>query len=53
LRSALPVGAVEIQQQFDQRALNRSFFAVMRRMGISKGFTNNQHFPTAGFETLF
>jgi predicted nucleic acid-binding protein len=28
-------------------------FAVMRRMGISKTFTNDQHFHAAGFETLF
>ncbi|HEY3914973.1 MAG TPA: hypothetical protein VGN61_10850 [Verrucomicrobiae bacterium] len=28
-------------------------FAVMRRMGISKAFTNDQHFRTTGFETLF
>jgi hypothetical protein len=28
-------------------------FAVMRRMGISKAFTNDQHFRAAGFETLF
>jgi hypothetical protein len=28
-------------------------FAVMRRMGISKAFTNDQHFRAAGFEILF
>jgi hypothetical protein len=28
-------------------------FAVMRRMGISKAFTNDQHFRAAGFEMLF
>ena len=28
-------------------------FAVMRRMGISKAFTNDQHFRAAGFEAMF
>jgi hypothetical protein len=28
-------------------------FAVMRRLGISKAFTNDQHFRSAGFEILF
>jgi len=28
-------------------------FVVMRRLGITKAFTNDQHFRTAGFETLF
>jgi uncharacterized protein len=28
-------------------------FVVMRRIGISKAFTNDQHFRAAGFETLF
>jgi predicted nucleic acid-binding protein len=28
-------------------------FAVMRRMGISRAFTNDQHFRAAGFEVLF
>lgn len=28
-------------------------FAIMRRLGISKAFTNDGHFRTAGFETLF
>lgn len=28
-------------------------FTVMRRLGISKVFTNDGHFRTAGFETLF
>lgn len=28
-------------------------FAVMRRLGITEAFTNDQHFKAAGFETLF
>ncbi len=28
-------------------------FAIMRRMGIFKAFTNDGHFRAAGFETLF
>jgi hypothetical protein len=28
-------------------------FAVMRRMKIKQAFTNDHHFRTAGFETLF
>jgi uncharacterized protein len=27
-------------------------FTIMRRMGISKAFTNDRHFRAAGFETL-
>jgi predicted nucleic acid-binding protein len=27
--------------------------AIMRRLGISKAFTNDGHFRAAGFETLF
>ena len=28
-------------------------FAVMRRLGIQRAFTNDRHFQEAGFETLF
>lgn len=28
-------------------------FAVMRRLGISEVFSNDRHFKSAGFETLF
>ena len=28
-------------------------FAVMRRLGLSRAFTNDAHFRAAGFETLF
>jgi predicted nucleic acid-binding protein len=28
-------------------------FAVMRRLGIDRAFTNDRHFREAGFETLF
>lgn len=28
-------------------------FAIVRRLGISKAFTNDRHFRAAGFETLF
>lgn len=28
-------------------------FAVMRRLGITKAFTNDRHFRAAGFENLF
>lgn len=28
-------------------------FVIMRRMGITRAFTNDRHFQDAGFETLF
>lgn len=28
-------------------------FAVMRRLGLTRAFTNDQHFQAAGFEILF
>src|SRR5665213_3263083 len=28
-------------------------FAVMRRLGISKAFTNDRHFKAAGFDPMF
>jgi predicted nucleic acid-binding protein len=28
-------------------------FVVMRRLGLTEAFTNDQHFSTAGFEVLF
>jgi predicted nucleic acid-binding protein len=28
-------------------------FAVMRRLGLTEAFTNDQHFTAAGFRTLF
>lgn len=28
-------------------------FVVMRRLGITKAFTNDRHFRAAGFEVLF
>jgi len=28
-------------------------FAVMRRLGLAKAFTNDRHFRAAGFENLF
>ncbi len=28
-------------------------FAVMRRLGLTEAFTNDQHFAAAGFTTLF
>ncbi len=28
-------------------------FAVMRRLGVAKAFTNDRHFRAAGFETMF
>lgn len=28
-------------------------FSIMRRLGVSKSFTNDRHFLAAGFETLF
>lgn len=28
-------------------------FAVMRRLGVMRAFTNDRHFQAAGFETLF
>jgi predicted nucleic acid-binding protein len=28
-------------------------FTIMRRLGITRAFTNDRHFRAAGFETLF
>ena len=28
-------------------------FTIMRRLGVTKAFTNDRHFRAAGFETLF
>jgi predicted nucleic acid-binding protein len=33
--------------------IDQSSFIVMRRLGIQRAFTNDQHFRAAGFETLF
>jgi uncharacterized protein len=33
--------------------VDQTSFAVMRRLGVSKAFTNDQHFGVAGFEVLF
>ena len=33
--------------------VDRLSFAVMRRLGITQAFTNDRHFRSAGFETLF
>jgi len=40
--------------QCDQAGLvDQVSFLVMRRLGITRSFTNNRHFRAAGFETLF
>jgi predicted nucleic acid-binding protein len=28
-------------------------FSVMRRLGLTRAFTNDRHFAAAGFEALF
>jgi len=33
--------------------VDRVSFAIMRRLGLSKAFTNDGHFRAAGFEKLF
>jgi uncharacterized protein len=33
--------------------VDQASFVVMRRLGLSKAFTNDRHFRAAGFETLF
>jgi predicted nucleic acid-binding protein len=33
--------------------VDQTSFAIMRRLGVSKAFTNDQRFGAAGFETLF
>jgi predicted nucleic acid-binding protein len=33
--------------------LDEVSFTIMRRMGLSKAFTNDGHFRAAGFEPLF
>jgi uncharacterized protein len=46
-------------QQYDQGRPGDSgivdciSFAVMRRLGLTEAFTNDQHFAAAGFTTLF
>jgi predicted nucleic acid-binding protein len=33
--------------------VDQASFVVMRRLGISRAFTNDEHFRAAGFETMF
>jgi predicted nucleic acid-binding protein len=35
------------------RIVDQISFAVMRRLGLTQAFTNDNHFRAAGFETLF
>ena len=37
----------------DAGIVDQVSFIVMRRLGITRAFTNDQHFRAAGFETLF
>ncbi|HEX4125734.1 MAG TPA: hypothetical protein VHY37_13490 [Tepidisphaeraceae bacterium] len=37
----------------DASVVDHVSFAVMRRLGITDAFTNDHHFKTAGFVTLF
>lgn len=37
----------------DAGVVDHVSFVVMRRLGITRAFTNDQHFRTAGFEVLF
>lgn len=37
----------------DASIVDHLSFIVMRRLGIRKAFTNDNHFTAAGFETLF
>ena len=33
--------------------IDQASFAVMRRLGLTRAFTNDAHFQAAGFQTLF
>lgn len=37
----------------DAGTVDHVSFVVMRRLGITRAFTNDRHFTAAGFETLF
>ena len=37
----------------DASLVDHLSFLVMRRLGITRAFTNDRHFQAAGFETLF
>lgn len=40
-------------QAGDAGIVDQVSFIVMRRLGLSRAFTNDRHFTAAGFETLF
>jgi uncharacterized protein len=48
-------GWILYEQNFANRAgiVDCISFAVMRRLGLTEAFTNDQHFAAAGFTTLF
>jgi predicted nucleic acid-binding protein len=45
--------AFEKEDQSGAGIVDHISFVVMRRLGVSKAFTNDRHFRTAGFEALF
>jgi predicted nucleic acid-binding protein len=54
--------AAEVDQAWDEFTrgaigsagiIDHLSFIVMRRLGINEAFTNDRHFPTGGFTTLF
>jgi uncharacterized protein len=40
-------------EELDAGIVDCISFAVMRRLGLTEAFTNDQHFAAAGFKTLF
>jgi len=48
------VGLIAVWDQADQAGIvDQISFRLMRRLGLSEAFTNDQHFRAAGFMPLF
>ena len=45
--------AYENREAYGAGIVDHVSFMIMRRLGVSKAFTNDQHFRAAGFEALF
>ena len=44
---------LSITDVFDAGIVDQISFVVMRRLGVSRAFTNDRHFRAAGMEPLF